>query len=496
MVRLFKHSLRRPGRALNDRAGFHPLPCRQTAIPLGRELHSLSITEAARRINSGEVSPVELVRAHLERIEAIDGRLHAFITVTPESALSEARQTELDIQRGAYRGPLHGIPIAHKDIVSTRAVRTTAHSAFLKDWVPAEDATVFTRLRNAGAISLGKLALHEFAFGSPGPDEVFPAARNPWNTDHSPGSSSSGSGAAVAAGLCMGATGTDTGGSVRHPAAACGIVGMKPTFGRVSVHGVIPLAPSLDHVGPMTRTVRDNAIMLQAMAGHDPADRFSTTAEVPDFQRLIGKGIHGLRVGVPRRFIEFVPHEPETRAAFARTEQLLRDLGADVRDVEIAGLEQAHEAANLILAVEAYRYHNASLVAHPDRFGATFKERVMKGAGYAPADYEGAIAKGRELRAAYDAEFASGTRVIISPGREGPADSMAELLANPAKRGVTQRMYNLTGMPALTLPMGFTSRGLPLGLQIAANRFSEDLAYQVAAAYETAAGWRDRHPVL
>lgn len=459
-------------------------------------LHYLSISEASSLIRERTLSPVELTRVHLERIDTLDARLHAFITVMRESALADAHRAEEEITKGKYRGPLHGIPIAHKDIVWSKGVRTTAHSSFLKDWVPAENATVLERLMDAGAVCLGKLSLHEFAFGSPGPDEAFPAARNPWNLDYTPGSSSSGPGAAVAAGLCMGATGTDTGGSIRHPASVCGIVGMKPTFGLVSVHGVIPLAPSLDHVGPMTRTVRDNALMLQVMAGHDPKDPSSVEGQVREFQRLVGESIRGLRIGVPRRFIESTPHAQVMLDAFTSAERVLRELGATIQEVEVPGLDRAHEVTNQILAYEAYQYHKANLAAHPDKFGATFKERVMKGAEYSNADHEAALASAKQLRCAYGNVFASGIELIISPGREDPADSMAQLLANPAKRGITNKMYNSTGLPALTLSMGFSGEGLPLGLQIAANHFREDLIYQAAAAYEDAAKWCKRHPPL
>ena len=456
----------------------------------------LSIGEAAPLIRSGRLSSLDLTREHLERIEALDRRLHAFITVTREMALEAAQRADEEILAGRYRGPLHGVPIAHKDIVWTKGIRTTAHSRFLRDWIPGENAAVFERLRDAGAVCLGKTALHEFAFGSPGPDEAFPAARNPWNTAHAPGSSSSGSGAAVAAGLCMGATGTDTGGSIRHPASVCGIVGMKPTFGRVSAYGVIPLAPSLDHVGPMTRTVRDNAIMLQVMAGYDARDPCSADRPVPDFQRLIGRSIRGMRLGIPRRFIEANPHEPEMLVAFSGAERLVRELGAATRDIDVPGLQQASDVTALVMTYEAYRYHKANLEAHPGQFGTTFKQRVLKATQYREDDYALALAKGKALRAEYASVFASGIDLIISPGREGPADSLAQLLADPAKRGVTNRMYNLSGMPALTLPMGFSSQGLPLGLQIAAPHFAEEMIYRLAAAYESAAGWCERHPSL
>lgn len=456
----------------------------------------LDLSEGARLIQERKLSPVDLVRAHLDRIETLDGRLHAFITVTRDQALEDAHRAELEIQRGKYRGPLHGIPIAYKDIVWTRGIRTTAHSRHLKDWVPEENATVFERLRDAGAVSLGKTSLHEFAYGSPGPDEAFPAARHPWNLDYAPGSSSSGSAVAVAAGLCIAAIGTDTGGSIRHPASVCGVVGTKPTFGRVSVYGVIPLAPTLDHVGPMTRTVRDNALMLQAMAGYDPKDVYSENREVPDFGSGIGKDIRGLTIGVPRQFIDSTPHDGDTLSAFAAALGVFQALGAEVRDVEIPILAEAAEMTPLMIAYEAFQYHGSDVEAHPEEFGATFKERVRKGGQYSAADYERAGEMRGKLRQAYAQLFASGVAVMVSPGRENPADTMAELLANPSKRGITNRMYNLTGMPALTMPMGFSSRELPMGIQIAAGHFAEPLIYQVAAAYEDATGWSRRHPPL
>ena len=458
---------------------------------------SLTITAAAERLRAGALSPVQLVEAHLARIERLDPRLHAFITVTAEAARAAAIEAEAEIAGGRWRGPLHGIPIAHKDIIETAGVRTTAHSALLAGNVPQHDATVVARLAAAGAISLGKTALHEFAIGSPGDDEPFPAARNPWNTEHMPGSSSTGSGAAVAAGLVMGATGTDTGGSVRHPCAVCATVGMKPTFGRVSCSGVIPLAQSMDHVGPMTRTVADNALMLQAMAGHDPADPRSLDQPVPDFSSLIGQPVAGVRLGVPRRFMESIEHTPETLAAFADVERTLRDLGAELVDVDPDGLTQSHDAGTLIITYEAYRYHKESLARHPGKLGANFRARFAKAPAITAEAYQAAnLAKARLTRSVSEI-FASGIAGIVNPARERPAQTMAELYADPlGKRSLALRMYSLTGHPAVVLPMGFTLEGLPLGLQVAAASAREDVAYQIAHAYEQAAGWWQRHPPL
>jgi aspartyl-tRNA(Asn)/glutamyl-tRNA(Gln) amidotransferase subunit A len=458
-------------------------------------LHQLTIREASERIASGRLSPVTLLDACLARVDRLEPKLHAFITRTTDAAREQAREAEREIRAGRWRGPLHGIPIAHKDVLLTKGVRTTAHSALLADWVPDHDAAAVERLRQAGAISLGKTACHEFAYGTPGEDEAFPAARNPWHVDHMPGSSSSGSGTAVAAGMVLGATGTDTGGSVRHPAAACGIVGMKPTYGRVSLHGVIPLAPTLDHVGPLTRTVADNALMLQVLAGHDARDGSSLSSPVPDFSARIGQSIRGLRVGVPRRFLETVAHTPEVLQAFAKAEGVLRELGAELVDLDPAGLDEAFDTANLIIAYEAHRYHAENLKRSPEKLGAALKMRLARGAALSRADYEQALGRARALRDTYAGLFATRVDVMASPGREAPAETMAYLFANPGvKRGVTNRPYSLTGNPAITLPMGFGSEGLPIGIQFAAGHEHEPLLYQVAAAYEQAAGWHRRFP--
>ena len=302
-------------------------------------LHYLTIAEASELIHQHELSPVELTRTLLDRIQTLDAQLNAYITVAAESALKEARIAERAIIRGDYIGPLHGIPVAHKDIRATKGIRTTAHSRVLLDWVPEEDATAVARLKEAGSILLGKLACHEFATGGPRLDKPFPPARNPWNLDHVPGGSSSGSGAALAAGLCMGSLGTDTGGSMRYPASACGIVALKPTFGRVSRYGVIPLSWSLDYCGPMARTVPDVALMLQVVAGHDPKDPFSTRTPIPDYSAALNKDIHGMVLGVPNRVFGPGPVEAETMAAFENALRALEQLGAKTRRLDIPALE-------------------------------------------------------------------------------------------------------------------------------------------------------------
>ena len=464
---------------------------------MASDLHALTLNEAAALIASRRISPVELVKAKLERIDALDSRLHAFITLTPESALAQARIAEAELMRGENRGPLHGIPIAHKDVICTEGVRTTAHSNSLRDWIPTESATVFDRLRQAGAISLGKTSLHEYGIGSPGADEAFAPARNPWNVERMPGSSSSGSAAAVTAGLVLGATGTDTGGSVRHPAAVCGIVGMKASYGRISNHGVIPLATSMDHVGPLTRTVRDNALMLQAMAGFDEKDPISISAPVRDFSSLIGRDLSDLHLAIPRRFIESIPHTPEILAAFEKAIVVFKDLGATVSDIALQGLEDAFDAGTLIIRYEGYRYHSEQLKRHPEGFGENFRARFVGAEKITETEYEAAKNSMQRLRESIAQSHRSGVNLLVNPGRERPAQTMEELYGDPlGKRSVALRMHSVTGNPALVLPMGFSSDGLPLALQIAGPYLAEDLVYQAAAAYEAASRWCDQRPTI
>lgn len=463
---------------------------------MSEPLHYLSIEQAATAIRSNRFTAEDLVSAHLQRVRALDPTLHAFITVTGEQALEEARQADREIRAGIDRGPLHGIPIAHKDLVMTAGVRTTAHSRLLHDWIPDASATVYEKLREAGAVSIGKTSLHEFAIGSPGADEAFPAARNPWNVEHMPGSSSSGSGAAVAAGLCMAATGSDTGGSVRHPAAVCGVVGMKPTYGRVSTHGVLPLAPSMDHVGPLTRTVADNAIVLQAIAGHDSKDLLSASRDVDDFGALVGRPLAGMRIGVPRRFIDSIEHSGDILAAFADAERSFRDLGCSIHDIDPDGLAESHDAGSLVIVYEAYAQHRRNLEERPQAFSVNFRGRFAKAPALSTEEYESAKSRMARLRRSLEQIFESEVDIIINPGRERPAQTMAELWADPlGKRSLALRMYSATGNPALVLPMGFSASGLPLGLQVAGPHWREDRVYQAAYAYEQSAGWFRRHPI-
>ena len=465
-----------------------------TATPT--ELCYMTIAQAAPLLRDGQLSPVELTRAFLERIEAIDGRLNSYVTLLPERALAQARAAEAEILRGDYRGPLHGIPIGLKDLYDTAGILTTAMSRVTPDRVPTEDATTVARLNQAGTILLGKLAMHEFALGGPDFTSLFPPARNPWNLAHIPGGSSSGSGAAVAAGLCMGALGSDTGGSIRGPASMCGIVGIKPTYGRVSNFGVVPLSWSQDHCGPMTWTVADNALMLQALAGHDPKDPTTSTAPVPDYSAALRDGIAGMTIGVPRRyFFEAGPDvEPETLDAIEGALEVMAELGATVRDVDIPHVEQSRAANQTIMMGEAFAYHEHNLKTRREDYGAMVRDRFLLGGMLTISDY----VQAQRVRSLIKREMADALRevdVLVTPTSPKPAAALegysgGATLTGPSFTGP----FNASGIPAISTPGGFSSDGLPIGLQIAGKPFDEATVLRVAYAYEQAARWFERRP--
>ena len=450
-----------------------------------------TIRELGVRYRQRELSPVEVTRTLLERIEQLDSMLHAFITLTADRAMAEARAAEAALQRGDAR-PLLGVPVAHKDIYCTRGIRTTGGSALLADWLPDNDATCVRRWQEAGTVLLGKLITHEFAFGLQLPGHRFLPARNPWNTAHIPGGSSSGSGAALAAGLVVGATGSDTGGSIRGPAAFCGIVGLKPTYGRVSRAGVLALSWTLDHTGPMARTVEDCAYLLQAMAGHDPADPTSSRAPVDDYLAPLGRDIRGVKIGVPRTYF-FDDIEPEVAQAFEEALTTLRGLGAEVRDVTIPSLHTT-PSFFLIVAAEAFAYHEHDIRAHPELYGDVLRERILTGALVTAAEYTQA----QRLRAQLCSEMAEVLRdvdVLATPTTPTPATSFTRAqdpeLAFPRSNTAP---FNCTGLPTLALPCGFTASGLPLSLQLAGRPFAEGMVLRVGQAYEQATPWHTRRP--
>jgi aspartyl-tRNA(Asn)/glutamyl-tRNA(Gln) amidotransferase subunit A len=456
-----------------------------------------TIAEAARLIETKALSPVELLDACLGRIRAFDPRLNSFLLVTEELARADARRAESEIAAGKRRGPLHGIPIGHKDIYATRGIRTTGHSRICADHVPTEDATATARLADAGTVLLGKLATHEFAMGGPSFDLPWPPARNPWHTDHFTGGSSSGSGAALAAGLVLGATGTDTGGSIRAPSSFCGVVGIKPTYGLVSRRGIMPLAFTMDHAGPMARTVEDCAILLQAMAGHDAKDPASAEVAVPDYRAALRRELRGTRVGVVRQFHEVAnPLDPEMQAAMDAALRLLADLGAEIRDVDMPPLADLDACAMVIVLTEAFAVHAKEFRTRFNDYGRNFRDKAVLGALVSGADYVQALRLRRRLVADMNRAM-SAVDVIVTGTTPGPAPKIESVETyGMFKRPWMTMPFNLAGLPALSVCCGFTKTGLPLGMQIAAGAFDDATALAVAHAYEQATSWHKRRPTL
>jgi aspartyl-tRNA(Asn)/glutamyl-tRNA(Gln) amidotransferase subunit A len=462
----------------------------------------LSIAETGEQIRRRSLSATELTRAYLERIARRDGELRAYITVCEAAALAAAAAADREIAGGKYRGPLHGIPIALKDLVMTRGVRTTCGARILKDWVPETDATVAARLAEAGAILLGKLNMHEFAYGPTGVNALYGTPRNPWDGTRMPGGSSSGSAVAVAAGLAAGALGTDTGGSIRIPAAFCGIVGLKPTYGRVSRAGVIPLAWSLDHVGPMTRTVTDAALMLQVLAGRDAADPSTVALPVPDYQAALRGDLCGLRLGIPRDFF-FAHLEPEIREAVQETAGRLQSQGAAVEEVRLPRISLAGAASFAIMRAEATAYHESYLRSRPGDYGADVRGRLMAGQFLPATQYLKGQRARQVLRAEVDATL---TRVhaLLAPAAPLPAPPLD--LREVTVEGVTQdvRLWitrytapiNVTGHPVLAVPCGLTTGGLPIGLQIIGRHFDEATILRIGRAVEAQDPLGGRRPPL
>jgi aspartyl-tRNA(Asn)/glutamyl-tRNA(Gln) amidotransferase subunit A len=460
-------------------------------------LDYLGVAEGAELLRARKLSPVEWTQALILRIEAHDGKLNAFLRFTPELALEDARRAEAEIAGGQWRGPFHGVPYALKDIVDYTGLPTTAHSKILQDNVARADAAVTQRLRGAGAVFMGKLATHEFAIGGPSFDLPWPPARNPWNRDCFTGGSSSGSGAALAAGFVPAAIGTDTGGSVRNPASLCGIVGMKATYGLVSRRGVVPLAFSLDHVGPMNRSVRDNALMLDLIAGYDPADPGSANRATGGYGAELERGIRGLRVGVIRHFYaRDMQADPEMTAAIDAAASRLGELGAEVREIEVARLDDYVACNRTILTSEAFAVHEKWMRERPEDYGALARERIMAGAFVRAADYINATRLRRKLTHDFHALF-DRIDVALTASSMDPACRIDDPQAVEYTYGRQARApFNVTGSPAMSVPIGFSAAGLPLAMQLVGKPFSEALLYRVAHAYEQACGWDQRHPAL
>ncbi len=457
----------------------------------------LSISEAADLVRKRKLSPIELTEACLERIAALDARVRAFITVTREDAMAGAQQAAAAIASGNYKGPLHGIPIALKDLFDTAGVRTTAGSKILAERVPTEDAEATARLKAAGAIILGKLNMHEFAFGAEGLNRHYGGTHNPWGLDRMSGGSSSGSGAAVAAGMAMGALGTDTGGSIRIPSSLCGVTGLKPTYGRVSRRGVVPLSWSLDHVGPIARTAADAALILRAIAGRDAGDETSSEEPVTDYAKtLADTRLKRLRIGVPDRFF-FDNVDAECLEAIRAALFLLRDMKAQVDEVSLPHAAEASAAVTAIMLPEALAYHRRWLAERPDDYGEDVRGRLELGLLYPAVTY----VEAKRLRTLVSEEWralvfdrfdllAVPTTPVAAPPLDD--DGLQTTLTLSRFTGA----FNLTGLPAISIPCGFTSGGLPIGLQLVGRWWEEATVLRVAHAYQQATDWHKRTPPL
>jgi aspartyl-tRNA(Asn)/glutamyl-tRNA(Gln) amidotransferase subunit A len=459
------------------------------------DLTSLALSQAAEQIAARLLSPVELAAACLERIATVDRQLNAFITVTGDQAREQAQVAADEIGRGDYRGLLHGIPIALKDLYDTRGVRTTAGSSFFADRVPESDALTVEKLTAAGAISLGKLNLHEIALGVTNDNPHFGPTRNPWDPERVPGGSSGGSAAALAAGMCFGSLGSDTGGSIRIPASLCGVVGLKPTSGRVSLRGVVPLSWTLDHAGPMARTVRDVALLLDAIAGFDPADPASVRAPADDYLEQLEEGIEGWRIGVAgTAALETV--DADVASAVRDAADVLRQLGASVREVDLGVFADAARLNGLITTADAATFHRERLAEAPQRFGADVHARLSRGASYTASEYAEARHARAVLRRRFESWFSGfggDIDILVTPTTPCAAPIRAGLDGVEAARLLTRftSPFNLTGFPAISVPGGFTTGEprLPIGLQLVGAPWCEARVLRAARAYERERSW-------
>jgi aspartyl-tRNA(Asn)/glutamyl-tRNA(Gln) amidotransferase subunit A len=454
-----------------------------------------TILQTSQLLREGSLSPVELTEDCLARIEKLNPRLNAFITVTAESARSEARTAEAEIRSGKWRGPLHGVPIALKDLIDTAGVRTTAASSLFKDRIPPEDAEVFRRLKDAGAVLLGKQNLHEFAYGGSSMVSYFGEVRNAWNSEHIAGGSSGGSATAVAARLGFGAIGTDTAGSVREPAALCGVVGLKPTYGRVSARGVVPLSASLDHVGPIARTVADVAVMLQVIAGFDAKDKAGVDVPVEDYIAGLEQGLKPLRVGVPRKLF-FEDLDADVASAMKHALSGLTMMGADLRDLDLPV-----PTDRTLQSAESYAFHAEFVARSPELYQPETLRRIRTGENVSPERIKECRRELERARRDIAAIFAD-VDLLVTPTTPIPAPAIAELKQNPDLLRPREllllrntRPINVWGLPAISIPCGFTPSGLPIGLQIIGPHWGEAKVLQLAHAYEQATAWHKREPL-
>ncbi|HEX4595629.1 MAG TPA: amidase [Bryobacteraceae bacterium] len=456
-----------------------------------------SLQQASELIRKKSASPVELTQECLKRIEKFNPTLNAYITVMSEQALAQAHELETERQSGKWRGPLHGIPIGLKDLIDTAGVRTTAASAIFANRVPTEDAEVVRRLKAAGAVLVGKLNMHEFAYGATSVPSHYGPVHNPWNLDHIAGGSSGGSGAAVAAELCYGALGSDTGGSIRQPSAYCGIVGLKPTYGRVSTRGAIPLSWSLDHLGPMCRTVADAALLLSAIAGYDPLETASVDVPVPDYTRALHTKVSGMRLGIPRALF-YEELDPEIAAAVDKAIGVLGKLTAGARDVRLPPYQILP-----VVAAEAYAYHLPYVSKTPELYQPSTLDRIRGGAKVTAEAYIQGRRELDRLRRSVGEVFGA-VDLLITPTTSIPPGTIAEAVQSnitPPPGGTALSLRNTSpfdiyGLPTISIPCGFTSSGLPIGFQISGPHFGESQVLALAHAYEQATDWHTRRPTL
>ena len=463
------------------------------------DLTTLGIAEAGRLMARGELTATALTETFLMRIKAVDHKIASYITVTGELALNAARQADMEMKGGLRRGPMHGIPVALKDIYETAGVRTTGHSHLRKDYVPAIDAESVRRLKDAGAVILGKLGTHEFANGAMTPDQPFPAVRNPWNLAYQPGGSSSGSGAAVAAALCMGAMGSDTGGSIRNPAGFCGTAGIKPTYGLVSRCGIFPLAFSLDTAGPLAWTVEDCALMLDVLAGYDANDQASARTAKVDYGAAAHRPIAGMRIALARHWYEGKDNSvtPDMKKGIDEAVRVFRDLGAVVDEVVFPDLYDYHICGRVIITTEAHAIHRRDVIETPEKFGYTTRRRFQLGAFLTAEQYLSAVRFRRKLQQDTRAAM-RGYDLVMAANQWGAPETFEEpqqifhFLGKPS----LSMPFNVTGQPAMTVCCGIGSDGFPLAFQLAGRPFDEASVFAAGAAYERATPWRAQRPKL
>jgi aspartyl-tRNA(Asn)/glutamyl-tRNA(Gln) amidotransferase subunit A len=459
-------------------------------------VHDLSISELSARIAARKLSPVELLDALIGRVEQYDAQTQAFVTRTFDLARRQAREAEAEIAAGKHRGPLHGVPFALKDIYDTRGILTSGHSRVFIDRIPAEDATAVTKLYEAGAVLLGKLATHEMAHAGPSFDLPWPPARNPWSLAHFTGGSSSGSGAAVAAGMVPVALGSDTGGSIRGPASLCGVVGLMPTFGLVSRAGVITNSYTFDHCGPLARTVEDCALVLQALAGYDPKDAGSLRRPIPPYREALGEDLRGLRIGVLRlHWEEDIPASDDVRKAMDAALDVLRRLGAELEECRVRPLAQYFDVKIIIAESEIFSVHQTNLITRPKDFGADFRSRALPSVLFTAHDYVRATREHRRMMVEMEPLYAKFDAFVTAGMGEAPKLADYRSVSFWQKPSLLTA-WNVTGQPVLALPNGFGRSGLPLGMQIVGRPFGETTMLRVGHAYERATEWHARRPRL